>query len=829
MTDEELDALVASLGPAGKVRLLTGASGWRTQGEPAVGLRPLVTSDGPVGVRGESWDERETSLVLPSPTALAAAWDEQLAQEMGGLLAFEARRKGVDVLLAPTLNLHRTPLGGRHFECYAEDPLLTPRTGAAVIRGVQEGGVAATAKHFVANDAETDRLTVDVRVGEQALREVYLAPFEAAVDAGVWVVMSAYNRVNGATMSASPLLAEPLKGAWGFDGVVVSDWGAVRSTVETARAAQDLAMPGPESAWGDALLAAVRTGAVAESALDDKVRRLLRLADRVGALGAPAPRWRPVVPESHRRALLRKAVAAGTVLVRNTGSAGPVLPLDPGRLRTVAVIGPRAAEPRIQGGGSAEVFPARTVSPLAGIRQALGPDVRVLHAPGVPPERRPVPLSGALARNPMSGQQGVLVRLLDAEGAELHAEHRLSGRIVEPARVDGAATVEIRALLRPGVTGEWTLAVGGFGLISLAVDGRTVLAGEFARDTDDPTRVHVSPPYRRATLPLTAGQGYEVVARRGLAPDTGVATVLAAAPPPGCPAAALAEAVSAARAADAVVLVVGTTEATESEGSDRGSLSLPDGQDALVRAVSGAHPDTVVLVNSGGPVALPWREEVAALLIGWFPGQEAGHGLADVLLGRAEPGGRLPTTWPVRQSDVPVLDTVPDRGALRYDEGLHIGYRAWLRGRSAPAYWFGHGLGYTSWQYERLDVPRSVAADGSFEVRVQVRNTGGREGREVVQVYLARPETTVERPARWLAGHAAVRARPGETAEAVVRVDRRALEHWSVTGHGWRTEPGGFTVYAGRSAGDLPLTAEIRVPAPAWQAAGERSETVTPR
>ncbi|MFE2375308.1 glycoside hydrolase family 3 C-terminal domain-containing protein [Streptomyces sp. NPDC059398] len=811
MTDEELDALVAALSPAARVRLLTGASGWRTHAEPAAGLRAMVTSDGPVGVRGESWDERETSLVLPSPTAVAAAWDEELAAELGGLLAAEARSKGVDVLLAPTLNLHRTPLGGRHFECCSEDPLLTSRTGAALIRGVQAGGVAATAKHFVANDAETDRLTVDVRVGERALREVYLAPFEAAVEAGVWVVMSAYNRVNGATMSASPLLDEPLKGEWGFDGLVISDWGAVRATVETARAAQDLAMPGPAGAWGDALLAAVRSGAVAQSAVDDKVRRLLRLADRVGALGTPAPVWRPVVPDAERRALLRRAAAAGMVLVRN---AGQVLPLDPRELRTVAVIGPRAAGLRIQGGGSAEVFPGSVVSPLEGIRAALGPGVRLLHTPGVPAGRGPAPLTREAARNPETGEPGFLVSLLDAGGAVLHSEHRLSGRIVEPARTEGAATVEIRTLLRPGASGEWTLAVGGFGPVSLTADGRTVVEGVFAPETDDPTHIHVSPPYRSGRITLTAGAETEIVARRGLAPGTGVATVLAAAPPASPPAAALAEAVAAARAADAVVVAVGTTEETESEGSDRLSLALPVGQDELVRAVAAVRPDTVVVVNAGGPVVLPWRDEVAAVLLGWFPGQEAGHAVADVLLGRTEPGGRLPTTWPARQDDVPVLGTTPRDGALRYTEGLHIGYRAWLRGPVAPAYWFGHGLGYTSWEYERLEPPGAVSGDGSFDVRVRVRNTGGRAGREVVQLYLARPVSAVERPVRWLAGHAAVHARPGESAEVVVRVPGRSLRHWCVAERCWRVEPGVFTVYAGRSAGDLPLVTEVDVPVP---------------
>ncbi|NUP40551.1 MAG: glycoside hydrolase family 3 protein, partial [Streptomyces sp.] len=289
ISDDRLDALVARLDLPAKIRLLSGAGTFRTAPEPAVGLHAMGMSDGPAGVRGERWDERDTALALPSPTALAAAWDDDLVTELGGLLAAEARRKQIHVLLAPTLNLHRTPAAGRHFECFAEDPLLTGRTAAAYIRGVQAGGVAATAKHYVANDSETDRLTLDARVDERTLHEVYLAPFEAAVRAGVWVVMSAYNRVNGVTMSESPLLAEPLKGTWGFDGVVVSDWGAVRSTEEAALAPQDLAMPGPHPLWGEPLLAAVRAGRVPEELVDAKVRRILRLAARVGALDGAVP------------------------------------------------------------------------------------------------------------------------------------------------------------------------------------------------------------------------------------------------------------------------------------------------------------------------------------------------------------------------------------------------------------------------------------------------------------------------------------------------------------------------------------------------------------
>ncbi|WP_346011039.1 glycoside hydrolase family 3 N-terminal domain-containing protein, partial [Streptomyces sp. SID5606] len=381
-----MDRLLGKLTPRARALLLDGATTWRTRAEPALGLRELVMSDGPAGVRGEAWDERITSVLLPSASALAATWDEDLVESLGGLLAAEARRKGVDVLLAPTLNLHRSPLGGRHFECFSEDPELTGRVGAALVRGVQAHGVAATAKHYVANDSETDRLTVDVRVDERALREVYLAPFEAAVAAGVRLVMAGYNAVDGTTMTANALLSDPLKGEWGFDGVVVSDWGAVRSTEDTARSGLDLAMPGPDSPWGEALARAVADGTVPEDTVDDKVRRLLRLAAWLGALGEgeptasgaaragteapPAPR--PAVAP-RERALARRAVAAGSVLLANRG----VLPLDPGRLRTVAVIGAHAARTRTQGGGSAGVFPPHEVSVLDGVRAALRGRARV--------------------------------------------------------------------------------------------------------------------------------------------------------------------------------------------------------------------------------------------------------------------------------------------------------------------------------------------------------------------------------------------------------------------------------------------------------------------
>ncbi|MFJ9733340.1 glycoside hydrolase family 3 C-terminal domain-containing protein [Streptomyces sp. NPDC101171] len=809
MTDgDELDRLLGKLTLRTAVRLLTGATTWRTAAEASVDLGQLVLSDGPAGVRGEGWDERDTSVLLPSATALAATWDEPLVEELGGLLASEARRKGVHVVLAPNLNLHRSPLAGRHFECFSEDPLLTARTGAALIRGIQAHGVAATAKHFVANDAETDRLTADASIDERTLREVHLAPFEAAVAAGVRLVMAGYNRVNGTTMTAHALLTRPLKDEWGFDGVVVSDWGAVRGTRDTARAGLDLQMPGPAGEWGESLARAVEAGEVAERAVTDKVRRLLGLAAWCGVIGGPNRPARPPLRSRQARALARRAVAAGSVLLANRG----VLPLESGHLGTVAVVGAPAARTRTQGGGSAGVFPQDEVSLLDGIRAGLRGRARVVHVPGPAPDGPPPPLDMTLAADPRTAAPGVLLRVLDSSGTELYAGHRRGGRQLEPPLPPGAHTVEISARLHPRTSGAWRIGVAGFGRLSLHLDGDPLLDGEFAATTDDPAVLHVSPPTRVVTARLTRGTTPLLVARRELAPGTGRATVVGAEPPAPRAAEALAAAARAAREADVAVVVVGTGEQQESEGRDRTDLGLGPEQDALVRAVARANPRTVAVVNSGGPVELPWRDEVGALLLAWFPGQEAGGGLADVLLGRTEPGGRLPTTWPAMLTDAPVTRTRPEAGRISYDEGVHVGHRGWLRARRTPAYWFGHGLGYTTWEYERLSGPERTPAGEDLTVRVRLRNTGTRAGREVVQIYLARPgPSAVGHPERWLAGWAAVRARPGESAVAQVRIPARALCHWDVRAGAWRTEPGPCRILAGRSAGDLPLGLEVDV------------------
>ena len=808
-TDSTLADVLAQLTLEEKVRLLTGRDFWTTWPIEKIGLRRILVSDGPSGVRGEVWDERDPSLNLPSATALASSWDPDIARRYGAAAAVEARRKGVDVVLGPTINLHRSPLGGRHFESFSEDPVLTGDLAVAYVHGVQDNGVGATPKHYVANDSETDRFTVDARVGERALRELYLLPFEKAVkEAHAWLVMSAYNSVNGATATENDLLETPLNSEWGFDGVVVGDWTAVRS-LNSAKASQDLAMPGPDGPWGDALVEAVRSGAVAESAIDRKVARILLLARRVGALDGwpvPEPSW-----VEDGVAFVRAAAVEGTVLLSNNGE----LPWDASALRSVAVIGDNAANARTQGGGSATVLPEYTVSPLAGLRAAL-PGVRVGYSRGAVVQDGVVELPLAQMTNPATGGPGLRARFLDADGAQLFAEDRRSSMLVwfgGDAPISRSASVELSTRLTPAESGPVRLGFAGVGHGKVFVDG-VLLVDEVAEsEHTDLGAALMAPPTVAAEITLTAGTPIDIRFEYDLSGRTGpLADLLwlrlGTEPPIVDEDALIAAAATAAAEADVALVVVGTNSVVESEGYDRTSLALPGRQNDLVRAVAAANPRTVVLVNSGSPVLLPWRDDVAAVLVGYFGGQEMGNAVADVLLGVAEPGGRLPTTWPAADADVPVWSTTPVDGVLEYTEGIHIGYRAWLRQEAAPAYWFGSGQGYTDIALTDVDSPAPAAPGDVVTLTVRVENRGPRDGKQVVQVYAERPDSTVERPVRWLVGFAPVRVATGRTATVRVSVPTRQLAYWD---SGWRYEPGEFLLRVGTSAVDLPLETRVHL------------------
>lgn len=792
---DHLRPLLEKLTLEQKAALVQGADFWTTVPLPGIGLRAMTLSDGPAGVRGPRWDEREPSLNLPSGSALAASWDAGLAYRYGAAAAAEARAKNVDVVLGPTINLHRSPLGGRHFECFSEDPELSGELAAAYVAGMQDNGVAACPKHYVANDSETDRFTVNVEVDDRALRELYLAPFERAVtQAHAWSVMSSYNSVDGVTMTENDLLETPLNTDWGFDGVVISDWTAVRS-LDAVAAAQDLAMPGPAPAWAE-LAEAVRDGQVQEADLDRKVLRLLLLAERVGALGDSTP---AATEEIDGPAFAREAAVAGTVLLRNDGT----LPLNPASLRSVAVIGQNARDARTQGGGSATVVPAHVVSPLDGLRAALA-GVEVSYELGALVQEGVAEIPLAQLQNPVTGEPGLRVRFLDAEGTELFAEDRRSTALVwfgGDAPIEASRTVIFETRFTPSETGTIELGFAGANAGRLYVDDELVLDDSPVISGTDLGAAFLNPPSLTTSVEVAAGEPRAIRVEFSREPAGALAGALSAtvgiAPERTPDAELIARAARAAASADIAVVVVGTNSRVESEGYDRVSLDLPGAQDELVRAVAATGTPTIVIVNAGSPVVLPWADEVAAVVQGYFGGQEFGHAIADVLTGAQEPGGRLPTTWPAALADVPVTDVTPQDGVLRYAEGIHIGYRAWLKDDVAPAFPFGHGLGYTTWSWD------AAHRDGD-EVPVTVTNTGTRAGKQVVQVYAERAESAVERPERWLVGFAIVTVDAGASATVSVPVPHRRLAHWDADG--WSVEAGTYTLRIGSSVAELPLS-----------------------
>jgi beta-glucosidase len=794
-------------------------------------------SDGPVGIRGTG-ATRETALLFPSPSALAATWDPGLAGALGRLFAVEARRHGVDVVLAPQINIQRTPFAGRHFECFSEDPLLTGDIAGALIAAIQEHGVAACAKHFVLNDSERDRTRYVAHPDERSLREVYLAPFERAVrEAGVWSVMAAYNRAYAEGVAApmtehGPLLLRLLKQEWGFDGVVVSDWLAATRTVEAADGGLDLVMPGPGGPWEGRLLAAVRDGRVPGDVIDDKVARILLLARRTGRLGDSAPvsgaaqaepgfggaehPERVPVPEpapGEARELLRALAARSTVVLRRDPGS---FPADPAAVRSVALIGPNAAAPLVLGGGSSVVRPAHVVSVAEGFRAAL-PGAQVTLARGgdarvyLPPVDLP-----ALGRDPEGGPGPVRVRHLDADGALLSTEAQPDWTGWERSVPEPVDTVEVETVLRLDTPGEYRIELGAVGRFEFWVDGRLVAADETPAGPEVFLDSSVnSPPGRGTTLHVAQPRDVRVRARLGVIPADGLGRVVRAELRLRAPGTStedeIAEAVALAARADLVVVVVGTNSDVESEGWDRPDLALPGRQNELVQRVLAVAPDAVVAVNAGAPVVLPWLPAARTVLWTWFPGQECGDALADVVLGRREPAGRLPWTLPGDERDVPVPRPLPDDDLLlEYPEGIHVGYRGWLRAGASPAAPFGHGLGWTDWRYDRVEEP-VVTDGGDVRVRVGVTNTGGRPGTEVVQCYLAPADaaTEPERPRRWLAGSAVVGAEPGGSVTATVTLRRRAFEVWDPARRGWVVPQQDLLLHLGRSVEDLRLTVPL--------------------
>ena len=697
------------------------------------------------------------------------------------------------------------PEGGRHFECYSEDPFLSARLAVAYVRGVQSQGVGACIKHFVANDQEDERFTIDVQVDEQTLREVYLLPFEAAVkEAGVRAVMAAYNYVNGDHACAHRnLLVEVLKEEWGFDGIVVSDWWAVKDLEGPAINGLDIEMPGPGRHWGSGqLLAAVERGDVSEQAIDDKARRVLGFLEWRGRLSAMTDHEEQSLERPEHRALARRAAAESMVPLRNEES---LLPLK--SYETVALIGPAFSDLAIQGGGSASLQAHRTPRLLSRLSSRLGSRL-VGHVRG--PDRARLP--ARVPREWLVGDKPVLIELFGEVGFSGSCVDRIETRNPFKLWSDASAlsdypAISIRATLsiEPPAPGRYAICGLGAGQVKVYVDGELVA-------DSDPMGFDVGVVIEAATaeIDLLEKRPYEVrVEAVSSEPllycgiDFRMAPVSAAFEQE-CQAAEMA-----ARLADIAVVAVGSTAEWESESRDRDSLDLPARQTELVERVLAANPNTVVVLNCGAPTEIPWLERAKGVLLVWYPGQEGDDAIADVLMGDAEPGGRMPTTWARRESDTPSSGNYPGaNGVVRYEEGLFVGYRHYDRAGIEPAIAFGHGLSYTTFEW---GTPAIAGSGADWQVGVPVQNTGRRPGSVVVQIYAGPADRRPDRPDKQLAGFAKLHLDPGESGIAEIQVAERAFACWDVGSQEWATIPGRYNLFISAASTDTKSAHAIEV------------------
>jgi beta-glucosidase len=805
--ESRLDDLMSRLTLEEKVRLLAGASSFTLHGVERLGVPALTMTDGPTGVRSI---KGEAATVFPVGVALAATWNPQTAAGVGGATPSDHPALGDQVVLAPTVNIMRIPTWGRNFETYSEDPYLAGRIGTAYVQGLQAEGVGASLKHYAANNQELERFVVDSRVDERTLREIYLTAFEMVVkEADPWTVMASYNKVNGVYASEHrKLLTEILKDEWGYLGMVVSDWNAVHSTAPAANAGLDLEMPGPARWFGDKLLAAVEAGEVTQAQIDDNARRVLRLVLRSGLMDGPRPQGELRSPRNREIAL--EAACEGMTLLKNDG----LLPLERGAMRKLALIGPNAVRCLLQGGGSSQVVTDGVRTLEQGFSEHLGSEVQVSLAQGVDNDILP-PLADRRMFSPTEARdaQGLKVEYFpsddcsgapDSTGLERNFVRRVSANIASANRPP-YRSFRWSGWFWPSKSGIWEFGLRTTGRASFMLDGEPFITPETPATEDPYDVLGRSVPRRLSAIQLEAGRGYRV--QIDYTPvESGHEYIGLGARGPAEP---MERAIEMARAADAVVLVLGSGAITETEGYDRPDLALPGAQDELARKVLAVNPRTVVVLNTGSPFDMPWLDQAHAVLQMWLPGEAGPDALPRVLFGEREPGGRLPVTFPARFGDHPAHAASPDAAVCDYAEGLGVGYRHYDAAGAAPLFPFGHGLGYTSFALSDLEAPSQAAAGEAVSVRLRVRNTGARAGSEVVQLYVAPRAPRLPRPPKELKGFAKVRLAPGESRTIELELPPRAFAFYDPDAAGWVTEPGTYDILVGRSAADTPLRATV--------------------
>ena len=802
-----IDELLKQMTLEEKISMLAGADLWHSVAVERLGIPQFKVTDGPNGTRGAWGTMASHSVATPIGIALGATWNPELVEKVGNVLADELEAKGAHILLAPTVNIHRTPIAGRNFECYSEDPFLSGMIASAYIKGIQDKGRGACIKHFVANDQEYERKSMNSEVDERTLREIYLEPFRIAIrNSDPWAVMSAYNRVNGTYACENDhTLKDILKGEWGYKGIVMSDWFGTYD-VNVPAGGLDIEMPGP-ARWmaEDVVRQALDNGTLTEDDLSDKVRRLLTVIEKAGLFEKPELQKERGENKPQHRRIIRESAREAIVLLKNTKG---LLPFK--KVKSIAVIGPYANTPQILGGGSSSVTPHYVVTPFEGIRNRAGKKIKVDYLPGCHIfKAMPAPALDTLTTP--DGRRGLRVNLFagtEFSGEPVYSEittrahHDWWGNSVPNAPQD-EFSARFEGFFTPKESGTHTFALTSVGWCKLYLNGKLVV--DHWKDTDMGKQ-------KSATIDLIGGKPYELKVEYYWKGDDRSRSIKIGHLPPQ-PRDTIAEAVKLAKKSDVVVVIAGLNHEWEAEGFDRVDMKLPGEQDRLIKKIAKANKNTIVVLNVGSPVEMPWIDKVPAVVQLWYNSQEQGNALADVLFGDVNPSGKLPTTFPVRLEDNPAYTNYPgENGKVRYGEGIFVGYRYYDKKDVVPLFPFGHGLSYTKFKYSNLKLSaKSITPNDTLTVKVDVTNTGKVTGKEILQLYVRDVKSTFARPEKELKAFAKVEVKPGKKKTVKFTLDREAFWYFDVVKNKWDVEVGEFEILVGASSRDIRECGSVRV------------------
>jgi beta-glucosidase len=792
-----------------KIELLSGFDAWQTNKIDRLGIPSIKMSDGPNGVRGDG-NSGKSSACFPCAISIGSSWNLNLINTLGEELASEAKLKDVDVLLGPTINIHRHPLGGRHFECFSEDPFLTGKIAIEYVKGVQSKNIAACLKHFVGNDTEFERYTVSSNIDERTLREIYLLPFEMAIkEANAKVVMSAYNKLNNIYCSSHKnLLIDILKDEWGFDGYVVSDWGAARDTVENAIGGLDLEMPGPARSWGKNLITAINDKAVPEDLINDKVKRILNVASFCKRFENPIRKPEMDNDSKLKRKLLKDAAQEGMVLLKNDG----ILPLKKD-IKSIGIIGPNAEKAQIIGGGSATLVPYHESHPVSSFQNNFSEKTIVKSAKGCHTYRYLPEINKSLTK-----ENGFLVEYFNVTD---NKNDFISSKVLRGSKFwifEGFAKdiigtedrpdifVKFSCTYVPDISGEHAFEIFAIGKSKLIINNEEIIDNWTDPLPGDAFFAHGSSSQRGASH-LEKDKSYQIEIQykfEGNFP----AIYIGCQPPDNID--LLDEALNIAKEVDEVILLVGTNSDWETEGNDRVDFNLPGEQNTLIEKVLEINPNAIIVLNTGSPVDMPWVNKAKSILQSWYAGQEYGDALFEILTGLVNPSGKLPTTFPKRIKDTPAYSCYPGENLqMSYDEKLLIGYKWYDRKKIEPLFHFGHGLSYTNFEYSNLRISNSDK--NNFTCSFNIENVGDISGFEISQCYISFMNCDEDEPIKKLQGFDKTYINSGEIKKIEISLDSKSFSTWDIKNHQWEIKKGVFNILIGASSNDIKLKDSINL------------------